>query len=140
QDLDGLAALGDLALSGGNDAFGRLRRVHPRALGRRPRRGLFQRLLVNGDRLLHQDGLDIPFTVDLQLAQVALAADPGLVEATVGRDAGALDLLAGDDFRLLQRLGSGDLELFDRAAAFDSCRFQRLFARDVGGLDLLARV
>ena len=111
----------------------------PRIFGRGPRRRFLQRLLMDRDRLFHHRGLDILLATDFQLAQVALAADAGFVEAAVGGDAGTLDFLAGGDLGLLQRLDAGDLELLDRAPACDPRRLQRLFARDIGGLDFLAR-
>ena len=112
--------------------------MHPRFLGRGPGGGFFQRLLVDRDRLLHQNGLDLLLAVDFELPQLALAADAGFIQAAIGGDAGALDLLARGDLGFLQRLDAGDLELLDRAAAFDPRRLQRLLARDVGGLDVLA--
>jgi hypothetical protein len=95
---------------------------------------------MEGNRLLHQRRLDVLFAVDFELAQFAFAADPGLVQAPVGGDSGTLDLFARGDLGFLQRLHPGDLELFDGAAACDPCRFKRLFARDVRGVDFLAGI
>src|SRR5256885_7461812 len=53
-------------------------------------------------------------------------------------DLGALDLLAGSDLGLLQRLDAGDFELLGGATALQSCGVQRLLARNIGRLDLLA--
>jgi hypothetical protein len=94
---------------------------------------------VDGNCLLHQNGLDLPLAIDFELAQLALAADAGLVEATIGRDAGALDLFARGNLGFLERLDTGDLELFDGTSAFDPRRLQRMLARDIRGLDLPAR-
>src|SRR3954447_10255667 len=94
---------------------------------------------MDGNRLLHQNGLDFLLAIDFKLAQLALAADARLVEAAIGGDAGAVDLFARGNLGFLKRLDTGDFELFDRTSPFDSRRLQRLFARDVRGLDLLAR-
>src|SRR5258708_27035786 len=76
--------------------------------------------------------------MNLQLAQIALAADAGFVETAVGGDAGALDFLTRGDFGFLQRLDAGDLELLDRTPAREPRGFERLFARYIGGFDFLA--
>src|SRR6185436_10917175 len=139
QHLDGFLALGDLAVAGGDDAFGGLGGPRARILGRHLGGGFLERLLIEGDGLFHQRRFDFLLAVDLQLAQVALAADAGFVEAAVGGDAGPFDLLAGGDLGFLQRLDPGDFELFDRATAGEPGGFERLFARDIRGLDFLAR-
>ena len=126
--LDGLAALCDLALSRSDHTLGGFRGVDAGLLSCSPGSGFLERLLMNGDRLLHQDRLDLLFPVHLELAQFALAADAGLVQATVGGDARALDLLAGGDLGLLQRLDAGHFELLDRTAAFEAGGFERLLA------------
>src|SRR4051794_32435848 len=113
--------------------------MRPRFLGRGLGRGFLQRLQMDGNRLLHQNGLDFLLAIDFKLAQLALAADARLVEAAVGGNAGAVDLFARGNLGFLERLDAGDFELFDRAASFDPRRLQRLLARDVRGLDLLAR-
>src|SRR5882724_10519393 len=88
QHFDRLAPLGDLAVAHGDDAFGRLGRTRLGVLGR-----MLQRFLVESNCLLHQRRLDLLLALDLQLAQLPLATDAGLVETTVRSDARALDLL-----------------------------------------------
>ena len=131
QHLDGLLAPGDLAVAGGDDALGRLGRPDARILGCHLGGGFLERLLIEGDGLVHQRRLDVLLAIDLQLAQIALAADAGFVEAAVGGDAGPLDFLAGGDLGFLQRLDAGDFELLDRAPAGEPRGLERLFARDV---------
>src|SRR3954468_10949663 len=139
QHLDGLLAFCDFAVAGGDDAFGRFGCPHARILGRHLGSGFFQRLLIEGDGLFHQRRFNFLLAINLELAQIALAADAGFVEAAVGGDARPLDFLAGGDLGLLQRLDAGDFELFDRAPARETGGFERLFARYVRGLDFLAR-
>ena len=98
---------------------------------------LFERLLIEGDRFLHQRRLDHPLALDLEPAQVALTRDARFVDAAIGGDAGALDLLAGGDLRLLQRLHARDLQLLDRTPSLEAGRVQRLLTLDVALLDLL---
>ncbi len=130
QHLDGLAALGDLAVAHRDDALGRLGRARTRAFSASALAAeFFQRLLIERDRLVHQRRLDLLLAIDLELAQVALAADAGLVEAAVGGDARALDFLVGGDLGFLQRLDAGDFELLDRAPALEPGGFERLLAR-----------
>ena len=134
-----VSALGDLAVAHGDDALLGLGRPRARILGLDLGGRLLERLLIEGDRLLHQRRLDLLLAIDLELAQFALAPDARLVEAAVGGDARALDFLAGGDLGFLQRLGAGDFELLDRAPALEPGDFERLFAHDVGRLDFLAR-
>jgi hypothetical protein len=75
--------LGDFAVAGGDDTLRRLGRPHARILGRDLGGRFLQRLLIEGDRLVHQRRLDVLFAIDFQLAQIALAADAGFVEAAV---------------------------------------------------------
>ncbi len=106
--------------------------------GFRLRRRLFQRFLIENDRLLHQHHLDFLLAIHLQLAQFAFAPDAGLVEPTVGSNPRALHLLVRGDLGLLQRLDAADFELFDDAPALEPDRFQRLLLRHLGGLDVAA--
>ena len=138
QHLDRLAPLGDLAVAHGDDAFGGLGGVRLGVLGLRLRGRLFQRFLIENDRLLHQHRLDLLLAVDLQFAQFALAPDAGLVEPAVRGDAGALDFLVRGDLGFLQRLNATDFELLDHAPALQPGRFQRLLLRYFGGLDVAA--
>ena len=88
-------------------------------------RGFHQRLLEDRDRLVHHSALDLALAIDLELAQVEVAADTGLVEAAFGGDARALDLLARGDLGFLQRLVARDIELFERLAALQPRHLQR---------------
>ena len=137
QHLDRPAPAGDLGVAHRDDALLRLRGAGFRVLGFRLRGRLFERLLIERDRFLHQRRLDDPLALDLEPAQVALACDARFVDAAIGGDAGALDLLAGGDLGLLQRLHARDLELLDRAPSLEARRVQRLLALDVAPLDLL---
>ena len=101
--------------------------------------GFLERLLEQGDGLVHQGGLDLPLARDLELAQLALAADAGFVQSAFGGDARPLDLLAGLDLGFLQGLRARHLDLLQRTAACQPGRFDRLLAADLGLLDLLLR-
>src|SRR3984957_9343656 len=138
EDLDGLAALGDLAVAHGDDALGGFGGARLGVLGFGLRGRLFQRLLLESDRFFHQDRLDLLLAVDLQLAQIPLATDAGLVEAAIRRDAGALDFLVRGDLRFLQGLHARDFELLDHAATLQPGRFEGLFPRYFDGLDIAA--
>src|ERR1700676_2600283 len=136
KDFDGLAPLGDFAITHRDDAFGRFRRARFGVLGVGLRGRLFERLLIERDRLFHQDRLDFLLAIDFELAQVPLAPDAGLVEAAVGGDARALDFLVRGDLGFLQGLDPPDFELFDHTPALQPDRLERLLSRHFGGLDL----
>src|SRR3984957_15108733 len=138
QHLDRLAPLGDLAVAHGDDAFGRFGRVRLGVFGLRLRGRLFQRFLIENDRLLHQHRLDFLLAVDLQFAQFAFAPDAGLVEPAIRGDARALDFLVCGDLGFLQRLDAADFELLDDAPALQPGCLQRLLLRHFGGLDVAA--
>src|SRR5713226_6021629 len=99
---------------------------------------MFERLLIENNRLLHQRRLDFLFAIDLQLAQIPLAPDAGLIEPAVGRDARALDFLVGGDLRFLQGLDARDFKLLDHAPTLQPSCFERLLPRHLGGLNLAA--
>src|SRR6266403_3667799 len=136
QHFDRLAPLGDLAVAHGDDAFGRLGRARLGVLGLGMRGRMLQRFLIESNRLLHQRRLDLLLALDLQLAQLPLATNAGLVETTVRGDARALDLLVRGNLGFLQGLDAADFELLDHAPALQPSRFERLFPRHFAGLDV----
>ena len=93
---------GDLALAHGLDAFLGFGRARAGDLGLGLRGRLFERLLIDRDRLFHQRGLDDPSRGRFRACAIALAHDARFVDAAVGGDARALDLFAGGDLGLLQ--------------------------------------
>src|SRR6266849_1828647 len=138
QHFDRLASLGELAVAHGDDTLGRLGRARLGVLGLGMRGRMFERLLIENNRLLHQRRLDFLLAIDLQLAQIPLAPDAGLVEPAVGRDARALDFLVGGNLGFLQGLDARDLQLLDHAPTLQPGSFERLLPRHLGGLDLAA--
>src|SRR5712664_2054311 len=136
QHFDRLAPLGDLAVAHGDDAFGRLGRTRLGVLGLGMRGRMFQRFLIERNRLLHHCRLDLLLAMDLQLAQLPLATDAGLVETTVRSDARALDLLVRGNLGFLQGLDATDLELLDYAPTLQPSRFERLLLGHFTGLDV----
>src|SRR5262245_25218307 len=139
HDLDRLAALGHFAFTDGVDTLGRFRRLRARFFRLHLRRRFLERLLVEVDGLVHHRGFDRKLALDLEPAQIALAVDARFVEPAFRRDACPLHLLTGGDFRLLQGLRTRNFELLKRAPPLDARGLDRLFARDLGDLDALAR-
>ncbi len=139
QHLDGLAPLGDLAVAHGDDAFGRLGRPRLGVFGLGLRGRLFQRLLIENDRLLHQRRLDLLLAVDLQLAQSRARGRCGprrgpRSEAMRARCTSSFAAISASCNAWTRR----DFELLDHAPALQPGRFQRLLPRYFGGLDIAA--
>ena len=140
HDFDRGTALGVLAFAHRLDDFLGLHRLGLRHLRLHLGCGFQQRLLEDRDRLVHHRALDLTLATDLELAQVEVAADTGLVETAFGGDPRAFDFLARRNFGFLQCLVARDIELFERLATLQPRHLQFALARDVDLLDLLARI
>ena len=131
-----LAALGDLALAGGEGLLLGLDRLGAHGFGSGDRGRALLRLLGDVDRLLDLGDLDLLVAVDAELAQVAVLDQPRFLDAALGGDAGPLDLFAGRDLGLLEGLALGDLQRFEMPLALEPDLVERALLRDPRGLGL----